>query len=65
MELTAIIILIGALIMMALWMLKTFLFLVDPKTQVNIMIGGHIHINTIVPLVLFVVITICAGIIWG
>ena len=65
MELTAIIIFTGALIMMALWILKTVLFLIDPKTQVGIMMGGHININLTVPLVLFVVIAISAGIIWG
>ena len=65
MELTAIIIFTGALIMMALWILKVFLFLIDPKTQVGIIIGGHININLTVPLVLFVVIAISAGIIWG
>ena len=65
MELTAIIIFTGALIILALWILKIFLFLTDPKTQVDIMIGGHISINPTVPLVLFVVIAICAGIIWG
>ena len=65
MELTAIIIFTGSLITMALWILKVFLFLTDPATQVSIMIGGKIQINPTVPLILFVVIAICAGVIWG
>lgn len=65
MELTAIIIFFGALISLILWILKLVITLNDPKYRVQMMMGAKVTVGVRIPIILFFIIAISAGMAWG
>ncbi len=65
MELTAIIIFFGSLIGLILWITRTILFFSNPKTRVHMIMGDKMTINISIPLILFTLLAISAGVAWG
>jgi len=65
MQLTATIIFIGALIGFILWIVKTVGFLLSPKTQFALRMGGEISLGIVTPVILFLVMAVSAGVAWG
>ena len=65
MELTSVIIFFGALVSMILWIIKLLLTLSSPKYIFEMSMGAKITINVAMPIILFFIMAISAGIAWG